>query len=572
MGLVSELRRRNVIRVAIAYAIAAWLLIEVSATTFPMLRLPEWTATFVTVLLLIGFPVALIIAWAFELTPEGLKKESDVDRSESTTHITGRKLDFAIIGVLAIALVFFASTHQWNSETDSAEIIDKSIAVLAFADLSPEGNQEYFSDGISEEILNLLAKVPELRVISRSSAFSFKGQNVDVPTMAARLNVAHVLEGSVRKSGDQMRITAQLIEGATDTHLWSETYDRELMDVFAIQDEIAVAVVEALKLTLLGEELKATETNPEVYALYLQGRHLNNQGTVESLGQAETLLKQTLETDPRFAPAWVELGSVYRRQASVLAIRPFDEGNDLARHAIQKALELDPEHGRAYAALAEVEMIYDWDFTAAFQHMQQALALNPGDAFIVWNAARLNFIVGRLDEAIELYRQSVALDPVSSRMHSALGGALYKAHRLEEAAESIQKALLLSSGRRGAISLVRVLLAQGDAPAALVAMEQVTSDFSRLWGMALVQHALGDAGASDAALRAFIENWAAGGAYQVAEVYAFRGEIDHAFDWLEHAYDNRDGGLAFMLLDPLLANLRDDSRWEPLLNKVGLPY
>ena len=572
MGLVSELRRRNVIRVAIAYAIAAWFLIEVSATTFPMLRLPEWTATFVTVLLLIGFPVALIIAWAFELTPEGLKKESDVDRSESTTHITGRKLDFAIIGVLAIALVFFASTHQWNSETDSAEIIDKSIAVLAFADLSPEGNQEYFSDGISEEILNLLAKVPELRVISRSSAFSFKGQNVDVPTMAARLNVAHVLEGSVRKSGDQMRITAQLIEGATDTHLWSETYDRELMDVFAIQDEIAVAVVEALKLTLLGEELKATETNPEVYALYLQGRHLNNQGTVESLGQAETLLKQTLETDPRFAPAWVELGSVYRRQASVLAIRPFDEGNDLARHAIQKALELDPEHGRAYAALAEVEMIYDWDFTAAFQHMQQALALNPGDAFIVWNAARLNFIVGRLDEAIELYRQSVALDPVSSRMHSALGGALYKAHRLEEAAESIQKALLLSSGRRGAISLVRVLLAQGDAPAALVAMEQVTSDFSRLWGMALVQHALGDAGASDAALRAFIENWAAGGAYQVAEVYAFRGEIDHAFDWLEHAYDNRDGGLAFMLLDPLLANLRDDSRWEPLLNKVGLPY
>ena len=217
-------------------------------------------------------------------------------------------------------------------------------------------------------------------------------------------------------------------------------------------------------------------------------------------------------------------------------------------------------------------MIYDWDFTAAFQHMQQALALNPGDVFIVWNAARLNFIVGRLDEAIELYRQSVALDPVSSRMHSALGGALYKAHRLEEAAESIQKALLLSSGRRGAISLVRVLLAQGDAPAALVAMEQVTSDFSRLWGMALVQHALGDAGASDAALRAFIENWAAGGAYQVAEVYAFRGEIDHAFDWLEHAYDNRDGGLAFMLLDPLLANLRDDSRWEPLLNKVGLPY
>jgi TolB-like protein/Flp pilus assembly protein TadD len=534
----------------------------------------------------------LIFAWAFELTPDGLKLEKEVVREESITHATGRKLDFVIIAMLVVALGFFTyDKFVLDPDRDAVEIeaavqvarqevasavepkdSAKTIAVLPFVNMSDDSGNEYFSDGISEEILNLLAKVPDLRVTSRSSAFSFKGQNVDVPTMAARLNVAHVLEGSVRKSGKQLRIVAQLIEVESDTHLWSESYDRELKNVFAIQDEIAAAVVDALKITLLGEEPRSTQTNPEAYALYLQGRHFLNQDTAESNKQAEKVLKQALAIDPGLAPAWTALGDLYEQETG-MGRRPFDEGAELARHTIQKALAIDPQYGRAYAVLAEVEMFYDWDFTAAFQYMQQALALNPGDAFILTRAARQYGLLGRVDEAIDLHRQSIVLDPVQAMGHRRLGRTLYDAHRLEEAADSLQMAQSLSPG--GAESqyiLGLVLMAQGDAPAALVAMERETSDAWRLNGMPIVQHALGNDEASDAALQELIEVGATVAAYQIAEAYAFRGEIDNAFDWLEQAYAIRDPGTAQMLVDPLLANLHDDPRWEILLDKMGLPH
>jgi len=588
--LFQELKRRNVISVAIAYAVSAWLLIEITATIFPILSLPMWSVTLVTLLLLIGFPIAVIFAWAFELTPEGIKLEKHVVRDDSITHVTGRKLDFVIIAMLVVVSGYFGyDKFVLDPDRDAVAIeaavqvareqvagavepqdFARTIAVLPFVNMSDDPDNEYFSDGISEEILNLLARVSELRVTSRSSAFSFKGQNVDVPTMAARLNVAHVLEGSVRKSGNQVRITAQLIEVVTDTHLWSQTYDRELKNVFAIQDEIAVAVVDALKITLLGEAPRSTETDPDAYALFLQGRHFNNQLTAESGLRAESLLKAALEIDPEFAPAWTELGRVYERQAADFGTRPIAEGNELARHAIQQALAADPRNGQAYAILARVEMFYDWDFAAASQHLQQALTLNPGDAAILFSAGELNRILGRADEAVDLMRRSVALDPVFSFGHLWLGDVYFRARRLEEAVDSLQMALSLHpGGYAGHYKLGFVLLAQGDAPAALVEIEQESNEARRLLGLAVVQHALGDAGTSDAALRELVENWENWAYYQIALAYAFRGEIDHAFDWLEQAYDNRDAGLTHLLLDPLLANLHDDPRWEPLLDKMG---
>lgn len=443
---------------------------------------------------------------------------------------------------------------------------DKSIAVLPFVNVSDNSGNEYFCHGISEDILNLLAKVPELRVTSRTSAFSFKEQNLDIPMIAARLNVAHILEGSVRKSGSQLRITTQLIEAKTDTHLWSETYDRKLENVFAIQHEIAAAVVDALKITLLGEELKTAVTSPEAYALYLQGRYLAEQGGAESNEQARILLKQALAIDSNFAPAWADLGILYIAQASLLS-GPYGP----ARDAIQKALALDPQYGRAYAALGDIEIHDTWDFTAADQYMQRALALNPGDAYIVSNAAHLESLLGRHEKAIDLHRQIIALDPVRHRAHRNFGYAYYWAGRLEEAADSFQLAQSLRPGRRASSGLGLVLLAQGDAPAAQVVMEQ-TVDYRRSWGLALVQHALGDAGASDAALQEFIDKYGHVAWVQVAEIYAFRGEIDHAFDWLKKAYDNRDPGLPFMLARPLLDSLHDDPRWEPFLDKMGLPH
>jgi len=509
-----------------------------------------------------------MFSWFYELTPEGVKLEKDIDPAESITHVTGRRLDFLVISLLCAAVILFSYDKWWTSGPPV-----QSIAVLPFANMSDDPGNEYFSDGISEDILNLLAQVPELRVTSRSSAFSFKGQNLDIPTMAARLNVAHVLEGSVRRSGGQLRIVAQLIDVESDTHLWSETYDRELKNVFATQDEIAAAVVDALRITLLDMELKATETNPEAYAMYLQGRYSFNQLTEEGLNRAETLLKQALEIDPGFSPAWVELGNVYIGQADPFGLRSIDEGIELARQAIQKALDTDPQYGPAYATLATIEMDYNFDFTAASQLLRQARALNPGDFSVVMNGARMNSIYGRLDEAIDHYRQAVALDPLSYLGHVYLAISYARAHRLDEAADSAQTVLSLSPGGFfGHYLLGSVLLAQGDAQAALVEMERETSDVFRLQGTAIVQHALGDAGASDAALEAFIECCAAGASVQVAQVYAIRGEIDLAFDWLEQAYSNRDGGLANMLTSNTLANLHDDPRWELFLDKMGLPH
>jgi adenylate cyclase len=265
---------------------------------------------------------------------------------------------------------------------------------------------------------------------------------------------------------------------------------------------------------------------------------------------------------------------VYFLQAGAfVGLRPMDEGIALARHAIQRALAIDPQDGGTYAVLAWLEFGYDWDFTAAHQNLQQASKLNPGDAFILLSTARLNVILGRLDEAIDLYRQSIALDPVSSGAHHRLGESLYYADRLDEAADSFQMVLSLSPGSIFVHQNIGLVLqAQGDAPAALLAMEQEPNDAWRLRGTAIVQHVLGDAKASDTALQELIECCAAVAAFQVAEVYAFRGEIDNAFDWLERAYDNRDGGITSMLVNPLLADLHGDPRWEPFLDKMGLPH
>ncbi len=568
MGLMSELKRRNVFRMAVLYAIAAWLIMQVADVLKDPANLPDWVGPTILGLLAVGFPIALILSWFYEITPEGLSLEKGVDRSESTTHGTGRRVDFIVISLLVAAVILFAYDKWWIGGPPQ-----QSIAVLPFVNMSDDASNEYFSDGISEELLNLLAKVPELRVAARTSSFSFKDQHLEIPVIAARLNVTHVLEGSVRKAGSQIRIAVQLIKADDGFHLWSETYDRTLDDIFAIQDEIAAAVVDSLKITLLGKEPKATETNPEAYALYLQGRYFISQFTADGNKQAETLLKQALAIDSGFAPAWIELGNVYGGQAGLFGLRPIDEGYELKRDAIQQALAIDPQSGRAYVALAEVEMYYDWDFTAASQHLQQALALNSGDAAILNFAARLNRLLGRLDEAIDLHRQSIALDPLSPAGHRHQGLSLLLAHRLEEAADSLQMALSLSPGLVGAqYFLGLVLLAQADAKAALVAMEQEASDIYRLIGTAVAQQALGNAGASDAALQELIEKYAAPAAFQVAEIYAFRGESDNAFDWLEQAYDNRDPGLPQMLGDPLLANLHDDPRWEPFLEKMGLPH
>jgi len=382
MSFIQELRRRNVIRVAIAYAVAAWLLIEVSATTFPMLRLPEWTATFVAVLLMIGLPVALIFAWAYELTPEGLKKEKDVDRSESITHVTGRKLDFIIIAILVLALGYFAyDKFLLQPVSDSQQMVEKSIAVLPFVNISSDKEQEYFSDGITEEILNSLASVKELKVAGRTSSFAFKGQNQDLRRIGDALGVEHILEGSVRKSGTTVRITAQLVQVEDGFHLWSETYDRELTDVFAIQDEIATEILNQLKAQLLDEErqvLVSQRTDPEVYDLYLLAKQRLYGRTRQTIELAVALLDQAIAKDPDYAPAYAQRGiATMLLSDSSYGTIPEAEAQKTGKRFVDRALEMNPQLAEAWAGLGLYHYGQPTEHEEAIEALAKALSINP---------------------------------------------------------------------------------------------------------------------------------------------------------------------------------------------------
>jgi len=356
----------------------------------------------------------------------------------------------------------------------------------------------------------------------------------------------------------------------TDTHLWSQTYDRNLENIFVIQDEIAAAVADALKIEILGEKPKATETDPEAYALYLQGMHLRRQRGVDNYLQAEKLLLQALDIDPEFAPAWNTLGDIYANQGFAYGVLTVDEAYKRASENIEKALELDPQYARAWSDLGDLELHYNWDFTLSNQHVQKALALNPGDAYVLKQVAELADVFGQLDDAIDLYQQAIALDPLSPSVHGLLGRAYYRTHRLQKAAESYQLASSLSpAGRRPPTGL---LLAQGDAQAALEAFEQLDVGSRRLTGIAIAQHALGNTEASDAALQELIEwDGAQPWAYRVALVHAFRGEVDSAFEELDRAFDNRENYLPSNLFDPLFDNLHDDPRWQSFLDKMDFP-
>ena len=508
---VSELKRRNVLRVAAAYVVAAWLIIQVVDTIFPAFGFGESAVRITTIVLAIGLIPALVLSWAYEITAEGLKLEKNVDRSRSITPQTGKKLDRVIMVVLAISVGFFAidkfvldpqrDAERLEVATDEAvekafaeaeaALPERSIAVLPFVDLSPEGDQEYFSDGIAEELLNLLARIPELRVISRSSAFTFKGKDVDAPNIARQLRVRHILGGSVRKSGNQLRITAQLIDAHTDTHLWSETYDRALDNIFDIQDEISAAVVAKLKISLLGEAPAAYETDSKAYALFLQAGHLRRQNTADSLEKAVVFYQEALAIDPDYPPAWNDLAAVYSNQGYD-GVLPFNEAYRLANKAANRALAIDPEYALAHARLGSLAMAYDGDLAAAAGHYERALALESNNISIIANASGLAFYLGRIDDAVALDEYVAVRDPVNPVAHGNLGNKYLDAGRLNEAISAFRTALTISPTFIGAYYYIGVaLLRQDNARAALEAFQQEADEEFRVKGRALASYELG---------------------------------------------------------------------------------
>jgi TolB-like protein/cytochrome c-type biogenesis protein CcmH/NrfG len=449
-----------------------------------------------------------------------------------------------------------------------------SIAVLPFVNMSDDKSQEYFSDGLAEELLNSLAKIPELRVAARTSSFQFKGKTEDLRVIGEKLNVGTILEGSVRKQGRQVRITAQLIKVADGFHLWSETYDRELDDIFAVQEEIAHSVAGSLKVALLGAKTATPSTqgkNAEAYNAYLQGRYFLDRRGKENLEKAVGYYEQAVRLDPGYAPAWAGLAETRRSQADSTYL-PLDEGYRKAREGVERALALDPNLAEAHAAMGWIRTHYDWDWAAADASFQRALVLEPGNAAVVRGAARMAATLGRFEEALALDRRAVEMDPLNARAYYNLGIYANYAGRLEEAVAAFKKALEINPEYPGLHSFLgRVYLAQARPQEALAEMEREPEPTWHGQGLALAYHALGRKKEADAALAEYVAKFHDGWAYQIAEVYAFRGEADRAFEWLERAYAQRDGGLSEMKGDPLLKNLERDPRYAAFLKKMRLP-
>ncbi len=445
-----ELKRRNVVRVAVAYVIVGWLILQFADVLVPLLTLPEWVGRLIFLLLLVAFPLALFFAWAYELTPEGLKKEKDVDRTESITHITGRKLDFVIIGVLAVALILFAVERfvllpDTAPASDSAQEIiatevQQSIAVLPFVNMSPDPDQEYFSDGLSEEILNLLAKIPELKVIGRTSSFAFKGKNEDLRSIGEALDVNTLLEGSVRTSGDRVRITAQLINASDGAHIWSDSYDRTMTDIFAVQDDVAAAIIDALQIHVGANPTRGRPTeSPEAYALFLKARASFN---AYEARDAEELLLKAIELDPKFAEAYELLAYTYWSQAGDTIKAA--EGQKLTGEAAAKALAIDPDLVFAQA-LYKAGNIETWSFLGQIEAFERAVRQQPGNSAplraLVWDL----LVAGYHQEALGVAERFVELDPLSPIANYYLGLSLYAVGRTSESLAALDLARHLGS-------------------------------------------------------------------------------------------------------------------------------
>jgi len=461
-----------------------------------------------------------------------------------------------------------------------------SIAVLPFANRSASPDDEYFSEGLADELLNVLSKIKGLRVTARTSSFHFKGKDTPAAEIGRILNVATLLDGSVRKTGERIRVSVHLVQVSDSTHLWSETYDRTLEDIFAVQDDIAQSVVKELRATLLGEHADADSirtakaevaqaakgrgTDIEAYRLYLLARHLTSRLTREETEKAIRCLKDALARDPEYALAWTKLGAACATQAGLSWV-PVAEGYARAREAVERALWLDPGLPEGHGRLGWIRMVYDWDFRGAEASFTRALELSPGSVHTLHAAGDLARTLGRLDHAVEFHSRALEQDPLNAQVCQSLGFALHAAGRFHEAEAAFRKATEVAP--RGArshafLSLALVALRRGDE--ALTEASQESDEAFRLWALAIIQHGLGRAEESDVALKDLIETQGEDAAFQIAEVYGARSETDPAFEWLERAYAQRDGGLVQVKSSPHLRSLHGDPRWCVFMKKMGL--
>jgi len=574
-----ELKRRNVYKVAVAYAVVGWLLIQVATQVFPFLEIPNWAIRFVIFVTALGFPVALIIAWAFELTPEGIKRTEDADTVRQQSRGGAWIAVVVIAAALSVGLFFLgrytagrATTRQGETAT---EILEKSIAVLPLVNTSGDPSNEYFSDGLSEELIAVLAKIPELKVIGRSSSFFFKGKSNDSAAIGQKLGVANLIEGSVRKQGDRVRIVAELISAADGRSLWSETYDRQLKDVFAVQEEIAKAVAEQMKVRLLGEKTRSdavpSNQNPAAHNAVLQSDFYFQQQTAESIQKAISFAQEAVRLDPNYALAYAKLSQAWRQYGASFATANTEKAYEEARLAAEKAASLAPDLVEVRKAIGWIWMTPALDFRAAEKEFRRALELSPGDAGAK-NALSYSLMAqGRFAEAEQTCREAILLDPLVTVLWYNLGRLAVAAGRYQDADESFRKGLEIqphAARFHTYLSTLDILLKN---PTAALQQAQLEPDaFWREYALTLIQQTQPDRSAADTALRNFSTTYASNGAYQIAVIHALRKEPDEMFRWLDNAYATHDSGLTQLAITPFLSEYREDPRFVALCQKLGV--
>jgi TolB-like protein len=592
MSLIAELRRRNVIRAALAYLAGGWLLVQVVESLLPAFDLPDSAIRYVFILLAIGFLPVLVVAWIFEWTPAGLTR----DRGEptSTDPANNRRVDRAIIVMLSFAVILFAmhtfiidpardqarideAAREARSGVYKASFGTKSIAILPFTNLSADPEHEYFGDGIAEELLNLLAQIEGLRVISRTSSFNFKDTNLSIAEIATKLDVAHILEGSVRRAGNTIRITAQLIDARADAHLWSETYDRELKDIFAIQDDVASQVVGQLKLVLSVDVPTAERHNPEAYTRYLRAKYELDRDDPQSLDMAEKLLLQALEIDPEYIEAEAYLALAYSRLARRAhseedreALEVYDTRGQEVR---QRVLEKAPNHPFVNAMLGFQAILGTNDLVAAARHIEASLDADPRSYHGLLAAAKLAGDLGRTDLAIRIGEYIVSRDPMGFWGHSNLGDAYLARGEPERAIESYRAAAAISPSAPAIHwKLAFAHTFNGEPEVALERLEQEVHLPYRLHGRALALHDLGDrSGAmgliSELLLEVAEEDGGTAWDFGFARAYAWLGDADNALRYLR-LDDAELSGLYGVTVNPYFSRIADDPRWKELAARI----
>jgi len=572
-----ELRRRNVYKVAVAYAVVGWLLIQVATQVFPFLEIPNWAIRLIILAIAIGFPVAVIIAWAFELTPEGIRRTEDADAAGQRSR-GGIWMALVVIAAALSLGVFFLGRYTAGRATprhseSATATLQKSIAVLPLLNESGDPKDEYFSDGLSEELIAALAQISGLKVIGRSSSFRFKDRKEEPKTIGEKLGVATLLDGTVRKQGDRVRIVAELVNAADGIQLWTRTFDRELKDIFAVQQEIARAVAESLKVTLLGSQERPSQiatNNVEAHNAYLQGHFHLVRRNVEDFRKAIGYYDQAIELDPEYALAYAERAEAWTLWGDLTGQRP--TAYPKARSDAEKAVAIAPALAEARAALGFVRCFVDWNFADGLTELKRAKELSPTNPTANDLLARIIVYLGRFDEAERQARQAVELDPLSTVTQGNLARVLFYAGKLDEADAAARKAAELQpAGASNHRWQVLIAAQRGDGEGALREAQLEPDEGYRRFELAVAQYVVGDRQAADAALANLLAKAREGFAYQIAEVYAVRGEKDKAFDWLQISFDDRDAGMLGLLVDPLLRGLRDDPRYKNLLAKLGLP-